>query len=100
MICPENFLSPNRYARTPTKEDGTMLSCSKCGKEYTPKTKGWYERVEGLGPGGRADEPLTRVLLCPEDFAKLAPGQRRAWHEFTGDSEGPTREKRPGHLAV
>lgn len=77
-----------------------MLSCSKCGKEYTPKAKGWFERVEGLGPGGRADAPLMRVLLCPEDFAKLSPGQRRAWHEFTGNSEGPTREKRPGHLAV
>jgi hypothetical protein len=76
-----------------------MLVCSKCGKAYTPNAKGWYARVEGLGPGGRTDERLRPVLLCPEDFAKLPPGQRRAWHEFTGSAEGPTREKRPGHLA-
>ena len=77
-----------------------MIACSKCGKQYTPNAKGWFARVEGLGPGGRAGERLTQVVLCPEDFAKLPPGQRMAWHEFTGNPEGPTREKRPGHLAV
>lgn len=77
-----------------------MLECSTCGKEYTPNAKGWYARVEGLGPGGRAEEPLRRVLLCPDDFAKITPKQRMAWHEFTGSTEGPTREKRPGHLSA
>ncbi len=75
-----------------------MLTCSKCGKEFTPDMKGWYGRVEGLGPGGRADAPLKRVLLCPDDFKKIPANQRMAWHEFTGASRGPTREKRPGHL--
>ena len=76
-----------------------MRVCSTCGKEYTPNAKGWYARVEGLGPGARTDAPLRLVLLCPEDFAKLPAAQRMTWHEFTGRTEGPTREKRPGHLA-
>lgn len=75
-----------------------MPACSRCSKEYTPGTAGWFARVEGLGPAGRAGAPLRRVLLCPDDFKKLPPGQRMAWHEYTGQSRGPTREKRPGRL--
>ncbi len=75
-----------------------MLTCSQCGKEFTPGMRGWYARIEGLGPGGRSGAPLRRILLCPDDFRKLAANQRMAWHEFTGETQGPTREKRPGHL--
>ena len=74
------------------------LMCSKCGKEYTPGMKGWFGRVEGPPEGIRPDSPLIRVLLCPEDFAKIPATQRMTWHEFTGNTQGPTREKRPGHL--
>lgn len=55
-------------------------------------------RVEGLGPAGRVVAPLRHILLCPDDFAKLPARQRMAWHEYTGRTMGPTREKRPGHL--
>ncbi len=75
-----------------------MLRCSQCGKEYTPGAAGWYARLEGLGPAGRVEAPLRRTLLCAEDFRKLPPRRRMIWHEFTGRSHGPTREKRPGHL--
>jgi len=75
-----------------------MATCGVCGKEYTPGLKGWYARLTGLGPGGRGDGPLARVLVCPEDFAKIPIAQRMAWHEYTGPTEGPTREKRIGHL--
>jgi hypothetical protein len=86
--------------------DGTMKSgartatlvCSKCGKEYTPTMKGWFGRIAGPPEGIRPDSPLLRVLLCSEDFAQVPAAQRRAWHEFTGNTQGPTREKRPGHL--
>ena len=72
--------------------------CSSCGKAYTPGAKGWLARVEGNIASGRTDAPLRRTLLCPQDFAKLSPGARMAWHEYTGRTQGPTREKRPGHL--
>ncbi len=75
-----------------------MLTCSQCHKEFEPGMQGWYARIEGLGPGGRSEAPLKQILLCPDDFKKLPTSQRMAWHEFTGKSQGPTREKRPGHL--
>lgn len=75
-----------------------MLTCSKCGKQYAPGAKGWFGRVEGAVTSGRTDAPLKRVLLCPDDAAKLAPTQRMAWHEYLGETHGPTREKRPGRL--
>jgi hypothetical protein len=75
-----------------------MVACSQCGKEYPSGAAGWYSRIEGLGPAGRVDMPLRHVLLCPDDFKKIPARQRMAWHEFTGRSEGPTREKRPGRL--
>lgn len=75
-----------------------MDVCSRCGKPYTPSAKGWMGRVEGLGPAGRVEAALRYVLLCPEDAAQVPPRQRMAWHEYTGRSAGPTREKRPGHL--
>jgi len=75
-----------------------MVTCSTCGREYTPGTKGWYARFEGLPPAGRGETALTRVLVCPEDFAKIPMAQRMAWHEYTGITQGPTRESRIGHL--
>ncbi len=75
-----------------------MLKCSQCGKEFMPEMKGWAGRIAGLSPAGRTDAALERVLLCPEDFRKLPAAARMAWHEFTGATKGPTREKRPGHL--
>lgn len=74
------------------------VSCSKCGKGYTQGAKGWVARVEGDIASGRTDGPLHQNLLCPEDYAKLSPRARMAWHEYTGRTQGPTREKRPGHL--
>jgi hypothetical protein len=79
-------------ARTPT------LVCSKCGKEYKPGMKGWFGRVEGPREGILPESPLVRVLLCPDDYTKVPPAQRMGWHEFTGQTQGPTREKRPGRL--
>jgi hypothetical protein len=73
-------------------------TCSKCGKTYTPGAKGWFARIEGNIASGRTDGPLHQILLCPEDYAKLSPRARMAWHEYTGRTQGPTREKRPGHL--
>ncbi|HLJ60981.1 MAG TPA: hypothetical protein VKZ50_14750 [bacterium] len=75
-----------------------MAVCSRCGKEYKPGAKGWYGRLEGLPPGGRGESPLARILLCPEDFARIPQAGRKAWHEYMGATEGPTREKRIGHL--
>jgi hypothetical protein len=75
-----------------------VTTCGECGTEYTPGLKGWYARVTGLGPGGRGDGPLTTVLACPADYAKIPMAKRMAWHEYTGQTEGPTREKRIGHL--
>ena len=72
--------------------------CSTCGKAYAPGAKGWVARVEGDVTNGRTDAPLRQTLLCPDDYAKLPPRARMAWHEYTGRSQGPTREKRPGHL--
>ncbi|HKX19867.1 MAG TPA: hypothetical protein VJT33_17835 [bacterium] len=72
--------------------------CSSCGKAYKPGTRGWFARVEGDIASGRTDAPLRRRLLCPQDYAKLSPAARMAWHEYTGRTQGPTREKRPGHL--
>ena len=72
--------------------------CSKSGKTYKPGAKGWYERIEGDIANGRTDAPLRHVLLCPEEYTKLPPRERMAWHEYTGRTQGPTREKRPGHL--
>jgi hypothetical protein len=75
-----------------------MLTCSRCTKEFTLGSKGWYARVEGLGPGARSDTPLRRTLLCPDDFKAIPASQRMGWHEFTAQTVGPTREKRPGRL--
>lgn len=72
--------------------------CSKCGKACTPGAKGWFERVEGDVTSGRTPGPLRHILLCRDDYAKLSPRARMAWHEYTGRTQGPTREKRPGHL--
>jgi hypothetical protein len=72
--------------------------CSQCGKAYTPGAKGWVARIEGDITSGRTDGPLRRILLCPDDYAKLPPRARMQWHEYTGRTQGPTREKRPGHL--
>ncbi|HEV2357711.1 MAG TPA: hypothetical protein VGZ23_08905 [bacterium] len=76
----------------------TTELCSKCGRPYTPGAKGWVARLEGDITSGRTDAPLRRILLCPEDYAKLPPSARMAWHEYTGRTQGPTREKRPGRL--
>lgn len=76
----------------------TATMCSTCGTAYTADAKGWMARVEGPVASGRSDAPLRQVLLCPTDYAKLSPRARRAWHEHTGRTQGPTREKRPGHL--
>jgi hypothetical protein len=76
----------------------SALRCFVDGTAYQPGMKGWHARVQGLGPGVRGDGPLTVTLICPQDFAKLPPSQRMAWHEYTGNTEGPTREKRPGRL--
>jgi hypothetical protein len=75
-----------------------QVVCSTCGKPYAPGTKGWVERIEGDITSGRTAAPLRRVLLCPGDYAKLPPRARMAWHEYTGRTQGPTRERRPGHL--
>lgn len=75
-----------------------MERCAICGKEYAPGFRGWHARLTGLGPGGRGEAPLARVLICPEDFARAPVAQRKAWHEYTGQTEGPTREKRIGRL--
>ena len=75
-----------------------MAICETCGREYTPGVKGWRARLRGLGPGGRGDQRLARQLVCPDDFARIPIAQRMAWHEYTGPSEGPTRERRIGHL--
>jgi hypothetical protein len=57
------------------------------------------ERLEAPTPGVLPDSPLLRVLLCPEDFARLPPVQKAGWHELVDPPKsGPTREKRPGHL--
>ncbi len=81
-----------------TKEADPVVTCSQCGSEFKPGMKGWCARVEGLGSGGRSEAPLKRILLCPDDFKKLPASQRMAWHEYAGDTQGATREKRPGHL--
>ncbi len=75
-----------------------MATCAKCGKEYVQGMKGWFARIEGLGPGGRGDGPLARVLLCRDHFAEIPRAERAAWHEYTGAPSGPTREKRVGRL--
>jgi hypothetical protein len=72
--------------------------CSTCGKPYSPDAKGWMARVEGSVSSGRTEAALHLVLLCPTDYGKLPARARMTWHEYTGRSQGPTREKRPGHL--
>lgn len=77
-----------------------MLACSRCGKEFTPGMVGWMARFEGP-PNLRPDSPLKKLLICPEDFAKLGPAQKGMWHEYVDPPKGgPTREKRPGHLGT
>lgn len=77
-----------------------MLSCSVCGKEFQPGAAGWMARFEGP-PTILPDSPLKKVLICPEDFAKLGPARRAIWHEHIDPPKsGPTREKRPGHLGA
>ncbi len=76
-----------------------MLTCSKCGKEFKPGALGWVARLDAQGRGILPESPLTKTLLCPEDFAKLGPQQKAAWHEHIDPPHsGPAREKRPGHL--
>ena len=72
--------------------------CSKCGTTYPPGGKGWFARIEGDIASGRTDGPLRQILLCQKDYGKLSPRARMAWHEYTGRTQGPTRERRPGHL--
>ena len=75
-----------------------MAACGTCGREYAPGARGWHARLTGLGPGGRGEGKLARVLICADDFAKMPVAQRMAWHEYTGQTEGATREKRIGRL--
>lgn len=75
-----------------------MLTCSQCGKEFKPGMEGWCARVERLDSSERGSASFKRILLCPEDFKKIPAAQRRSWHEYLGETQGPTREKRPGHL--
>jgi hypothetical protein len=78
-----------------------MLTCSKCGKAFKPGSAGWMARLEGPKAGILPQSPLATLLICPEDFAKLEPAQKRMWHEYIDPPRGgPTREKRPGHLGV
>jgi hypothetical protein len=78
-----------------------MVTCSKCGKAFTPGAAGWMERLEGPPDGARPGATLKKILLCPEDFATLGPVQKAMWHEYIDPPRsGPTREKRPGHLSV
>ena len=75
------------------------VTCSKCGKEFTPGAAGWMARFAAQGPGILPDSRLTKILLCPEDYAQLGGVQKAAWHEYVDPPQGgPTREKRPGHL--
>jgi hypothetical protein len=76
----------------------TTVVCSTCGKAYTEDAKGWMARIEGQVTSGRTDAPLRQLVLCPADYGKLSARARMAWHEYTGRSQGPTREKRPGRL--
>lgn len=78
-----------------------MLTCSRCGKVFTPGSAGWMARFEGPKAGILPESPLTKLLICPEDFATLGPAEKRMWHEYIDPPRGgPTREKRPGHLGV
>ena len=78
-----------------------MSTCSKCGKAFTPGAEGWMVRLEGPPAGVSPEATLKKILICPEDFAKLGPVQKAMWHEHIDPPrQGPTREKRPGHLKV
>ncbi len=76
-----------------------MLTCSKCGKAFQPGTSGWVARLAAAQREIRPESPLTKTLLCPEDYARLGAQQKAGWHEYIDPPHsGPTREKRPGHL--
>jgi hypothetical protein len=78
-----------------------MLTCSKCGKAFTPGAAGWMARWEGPSTGIRPESSLKNIVLCPEDYARLKPAQKGMWHEYIDPpKQGPTREKRPGHLGA
>ena len=78
-----------------------MLNCSSCGKTFTPGATGWMARWEGPPTGVRPDSPLKKILVCPADYARMTPSERSAWHEHIDPpQQGPTREKRPGHLGA
>jgi hypothetical protein len=78
---------------------GTVLSCSTCGKAFQPGTSGWMARFAAPTQEIRPDTRLTKILLCPEDYARLGAQQKAGWHEYIDPPHrGPTREKRPGHL--
>ncbi len=94
----EHGLGPGMARLRLGKEGEVMLACSQCRKEFKPGTVGWYARIEGPVSDGRGGGPLKRILLCPDDFKKLPATRRMAWHEYLGETRGPTREKRPGHL--
>ena len=76
-----------------------MQTCLKCGKEFKPGAAGWMARLEGQAAGFLPGSTLRKLLICPEDFAKLGPVQKASWHEYIDPPKsGPTREKRPGRL--
>jgi hypothetical protein len=78
-----------------------MSYCSRCEKTFTPGATGWMARWEGPPAGVLPDSPLKKVLICPADYAKLKPSEKRAWHEYVDPpQQGATREKRPGRLGA
>ena len=78
-----------------------MGPCTRCGKAFTPGAVGWMARLEGPPGGVQPGSALRTVLICPEDFARLGPVQKAMWHEYVDPPpDGPTREKRPGHLSA
>jgi len=78
-----------------------MSNCSRCQKPFTPGATGWMARWEGPPTGVLPDSPLKNILICPADYAKLKPSEKRIWHEYVDPpQQGPTREKRPGHLGA
>ena len=77
----------------------TVQTCSVCGKAFQPGTLGWMARLAAAGREILPETPLTKTLLCPDDYARLTPQQKAGWHEYIDPPQGgPAREKRPGHL--
>ena len=77
----------------------TVVICSQCGKAFQPGASGWVARLAAPGREILPQSPLTKTLLCPEDYARLGGHEKAWWHEYIDPPlGGPTREKRPGHL--